>query len=135
MTSRTTPDTREFHIGDILSVTSGRLVSPDHIGGVYNLLGWMVDEDLMTHQLPRVSEECEGFLRDLFPDLAGVDASSAVITSEAECATWLASLEPDFGTHREVPRLPRVDHTAIDPITEIRLRRPDAQIITLGDLP
>lgn len=125
-------ETKSFHIGDILSVTSERLVSLDHIGGVYNILGWMVnDDELMTHQLPRVSDECAPLLRDLFPDLAAIDVNGATITSEAECVAWLASLEPMYGTHRDVPRLPREDHTEIDPIAEIKMKRPDLPIIQL----
>lgn len=124
-----TSDTKSFHIGTILSAMTGRLVSPDHIGGVYEILGWMVDEPLMTHQLPRVSRECEPFLRDVFPDLAAIDVNAATITCEAECATWLASLEPTYGTHRDVPRLPADEHTAINPIAELKLHHPDVPIV------
>lgn len=35
----------EFHVGDILSVITDRLVSPKHIGGVYDILGFMAGED------------------------------------------------------------------------------------------
>lgn len=127
-------ETREFHIGDILSVTTGVLVSPEHIGGVYKILGWMVDEDLMTHQLPRVSRECEPFLREMFPDLADVEIPDGTVTDEASMWAFLASLEPTLGTHRDVPRLPRVDHTPIDPTSEIKMIRPDLPIIGI-DLP
>lgn len=123
--------TKRFHIGDILSVTHERLVSLDHIGGVYNILGWMSGEDLMTHQLPRVSDECAPSLREQFPDLAAIDMSGVKITSEAECVTWLASLEPEYGTHRDVEPLADGDHTHIDPIAEIKMIRPDAPIVAL----
>lgn len=126
-------ETRRFHVGDILSAMTGVLVSPRHIGGVYDILGWMVDENLMTHQLPRVSRECEGFLRELFPDLDAIDTDAIQVTNEAECLTWLASIEPAVGTHRDVPRLPRADHTQIDPIAEIKMLRPDVAIIHLGE--
>jgi hypothetical protein len=126
-------ETKRFHIGDILSVTTGRLVSPDHIGGLYNLLGWMVDEDVMTHQLPRVARECEPFLREQFQDLASIDASGVTLTCEAEVITWLASLEPAYGTHRDVPRLDRIDHTEIDPVAEIKMIRPDVIIVGMEE--
>lgn len=125
-------ETKSFHVGDVLSVMTGVLVSPDHIGGVYKILGWMVDDEgVMTHQLPRLSREVEPFLRKAFPDLAAIDMSAVSITSEAECIAWLASLEPEFGTHRNVPRLPREDHTDIDPIAELKMMRPDAPVIAL----
>lgn len=124
-------ETKRFHVGDILSVTHERLVSPDHIGGVYNILGWMSGEDLMTHQLPRVSDECAPLLREQFPDLAAIDMTDVKITSQAECITWLASLESEYGTHRDVRPLAADDHTRIDPICEIKMIRPDLPIIQL----
>lgn len=48
-------ETKSFHIGDVLSAMTGTLVSPRHIGGVYDVLNWMTGESLMTHQLPRAS--------------------------------------------------------------------------------
>lgn len=126
-------ETKQFHIGDILSVTSGILVSPSHIGGVYEILGWMVnDEGIMTHQLPRISFECEGFLKELFPELVSIDVASAGITDDESLALWFKSLEPIYGTHREVPRLPEEDHTHIDPIAELRMMKPGAEIIVVS---
>lgn len=129
--------TRRFHIGDILSVIHDRLVSPDHIDGLYRLLGWMVNEaGVMTHQLPRLSRECEGFLRETFPDLSELDVAAAMErikpTSLADIAAWFAELETDgVDLYRDVPRLPEVDHTPIDPLTELRMLRPDAEVIVV----
>lgn len=58
-----------FHISDILSVTTGRLVSYRHIDGVYAILNFMTGDSLFTHQLPRASRECESSLRAQFPNL------------------------------------------------------------------
>ena len=121
-------DTKAFHIGDILSVTTGRLVSPDHIGGVYNILGWLVGEDLMTHQLPRVARECEGFLREQFPDLPTED-DMPEFDGEESVLAWLAEAVAQHGETREVPKMPEVDHTQINPLMEFQLMRPDAEII------
>ena len=51
---------RDFHIGDILSVTTGRLVSPRRMDGVYDILNFMTGDNLFTHQLPRAARECAG---------------------------------------------------------------------------
>ena len=122
-------ETKDFHIGTILSITTGRLLSLDHIGGVYDILGWMTGEDLMTHQLPRASRECEAFLISQHPDLV-IDVPT--ITSEADLIAFLGSLYPTLGEFRPVEPLPTEDHTHIDPIAEIRMMRPDAQIIVVG---
>lgn len=121
-------DTKEFHIGDILSITTGRLVSPRHIGGVYEILGWMVSEDLMTHQLPRVGRECEPNLRRQHPDLAEVSVPDDV-RDEASVMAWLSHQVSLFGEKRPVARLDPADHTAIKPITEFVMKRPGMPII------
>lgn len=65
---------RNFHIGDILSITTGRLVSPRRMDGVYDILNYMTGDDLFTHQLIRAAEECAPALREQHPDLTDVDA-------------------------------------------------------------
>lgn len=122
--------TKRFHIGDILSVTTGRLVSRTHISGVYDILGWMTGEELMTHQLPRASDESEDFLRQQFPDLAAIEAPNG-LDSEEKVLVWLASIEAQHGSYRDVEPLAALDHTHIDPILELRLMRPDAEIIQI----
>lgn len=123
--------TKEFHIGDILSVTSGILVSPRHVGGLYDLLGWMTDGPVWTHQLPRVADECAPSLRQQFPDLAAVEVPEGLGSEEAVLA-WLAAQESAHGSTRMVERLAPDDHTSIDPISEIKMMRPDAPIIAVG---
>jgi hypothetical protein len=63
-------ETKKFHIGDVLSITTGLLVSPDHIGGVYNILNYMTRDNLFTHQLGRAADECKPYLLKQFPWLA-----------------------------------------------------------------
>jgi hypothetical protein len=123
-----TTDTRSFHIGDILSVTSGRLVSPRHIDGVSDLLGWMTGEKPMTHQLPRLSDECEPALREQFPDLAAVDVPKG-LDSEEKVLFWLGGLEGEYGTRREVAPLTPQEHTSIDPLVEMRMNHPHVRVL------
>lgn len=128
-------DTREFHIGDILSVTTGALVSPRHVGGVYDLLGFMTGEPLMTHQLPRASRECEPSLRAQFPDLACVEVPSPWPDGDPQTVVlgWLAEQVERYGETRQVEPLPPEDHTRIDPISELRMMRPDLPIVAVVD--
>ena len=61
--------TKKFHILDVLSVTTGRLLSPRGMDGIYDILGFMTGEDLFTHQLPRASDVCKPYLLRRFPKL------------------------------------------------------------------
>lgn len=60
---------KQFHISDVLSITTGRLVSTRHMDGVYDILNFMTGDNLFTHQLPRASDECKPYLLAQFPQL------------------------------------------------------------------
>src|SRR5690554_3531119 len=121
-------ETRQFHIGDVLSITDGKLVSPDHVGGVYKILNWMTGDNLMTHQLPRASRECEPFLKAQHPELGAVVVPDTINSMESALA-FLETLYPKFGQFVSVEKIPEQEHTQIDPIAEIKMIRPDLPII------
>lgn len=60
---------KEFSLGDVLSITTGRLLSERRIDGVYDILNWMTGDNLFTHQLPRASESCAPWLIEQYPQL------------------------------------------------------------------
>ena len=122
------PERKNFHIGDILTVTTGRLVSPRHIDGVYDILNWMTGDNLFTHQLPRASRECEQPLRAQFPDLAAV-VPPEDFGGEQGVFLWLAEQVDQFGATRDVAPLAADEHTRIDPFTEMRMVAPQAEVI------
>jgi hypothetical protein len=128
------PETRDFHLGDILSVTTGLLVSSRHIDGVYDILNWMTGDSLFTHQLPRAGEECKGPLLAQHPDLAGVQVPDA-FTGKEHVLAWLAEQVERYGETRPVTPLAEADHTRINPLDELRMIRPDMPVIAvdLGD--
>ena len=129
--------TRTFHLGDVLSVTTGRLVSPSHMDGIYGVLNWMTSDDLMTHQLPRAIDECQGPLLAQHPDLAAIEMPDDFGGKEG-VDRWLAEQVARYGETREVAPLTDGGHARIDPITELRQMRPDAGIVVVAvpdDLP
>ncbi len=115
--------TARFHLGDILSVTTGRLVSNRHIDGVYDVLNHMTGDNLFTHQLPRASEECKPHLMAQHPDLAEVPVPDE-FDGVAHVESWLAEQVARFGEYRDVAPLAAGDHTRIDPLTELQMMRP-----------
>lgn len=108
-------ESRSFELGDVLSITTGRLVSSRLIDGVYDILNYMTDDDLYTHQLPRASKECRPYLFDQHPQLVNVDATT--VTGE-NWQTWLDEQKKLYGDSLSVSPIPKDDHTIIDPIIE-----------------
>jgi hypothetical protein len=111
----------QFDLGDVLTITTGRLVSRDHIDGVYRILNHMTGDNLFTHQLPRAMDECRPDLLRQHPDLAAITVPDGIDSAET-CAAWLDSLEPVYGSVRDVEPLHPDDHTQIDPLAELGLR-------------
>lgn len=125
--------TKTFHIGDILSVTAGALVSPRHMDGVYDILNWMTGDELFTHQLPRALNECEPHLKAQHPDLAAIpvpDFSSVPRTDvEAAVKAWVNEQVARFGETREVAPMSASEHTRINPLDELAMNYPHVQVI------
>lgn len=125
----TTTETKSFHIAAILTIIDGKMIVP--MDEIYEILDWMTGESLMTHQLPRASRECEDTLKQAFPDLAEIKVPEGLKTWE-KVSAYRESLAPVYGTHRDVPKLDPLDHTTIDPIQELKMLRPDAEIIAVN---
>lgn len=109
-------ETKNFHIGDILTITTGRLVSPRHMEGVYDILGWMTGETLYTHQLPRVCREAQPVILAMHPQLAAVDKDAEINPGNLDA--WLAARVAEFGETLPVPKMTTDQHERIDPLSE-----------------
>ena len=107
--------TKKFHLGDVLSITTGRLVSPRQMVGVHDILNFMTGDDLSTHQLPRVGDECKPHLLEQFPQLAEVSAAGV---NGKNCVAWLAKRVAKYGEELEVKPVPRGAHQFKNPIVE-----------------
>lgn len=121
---------RAFHLGDVLSVTTGRLVSNRHMDGIYDVLNWMTSDDLYTHQLPRAMDEAKPEVLRQHPDLADLPVP-ADFAGKADVEAWLAEQVARFGEYRDLTPLPAGDHAVIDPIAELRMMAPDKPIIVV----
>jgi hypothetical protein len=93
-------ETRDFALADILTVTTGRLLSHRHIAGVYDLMGFMVGEDLMTHQLPRAMDACKPELERQMPWLVGLEPPARI--DQADLFAWITATEAKHGESHPV---------------------------------
>jgi hypothetical protein len=120
---------REFHLGDILTITTDRLVSPDGIAGAYNILNYMLDDNLFTHQLPRASEECKPFLLQQYPHLAEIVVPDK-FENEADVWKWLNTQVAKYGERLPVRQVPEPNHQ--NPIEELSDMVGPERILVVG---
>ena len=108
--------TREFDLGDVLSITTDRLVSPRHMDGIYDIINWMTGDSLFTHQLPRAADACKEPLLAQHPELRRVVVPDEFDGEEAVLA-WLETTKANYGPTRYVEPIENWDSQ--NPIEEL----------------
>lgn len=98
-------NTRTFTLADILTMTTGRLMSARGIEAVYDLANWMTGDNLMTHQLPRAADICGPALLTQHPQLVGIAPPEDI--DVPDLMAWLADAERQHG--QELPAAPLPD--------------------------
>ena len=102
-----------FHLGDVLSVTSDRLVSPRGMEGFVDILEFLTGVPLWTHQLPRAGEICKPWLLKCFPQF--VCDNGEDLDERLQCqgdndkivGIWLMEKVGKYGAQFQVFPLPR----------------------------
>jgi hypothetical protein len=140
---------KQFHISDVLSVTTGRLVSTRRIGGVYDVLNFLTGDELYTHQLPRASDECKPWLRTqfpaLFPEAPGMQKRLDHLSEQCEkangdrdklsavCNAWWRDIQEANGLPEMLTlyEMGAEMHTHIDPIEEAQAMMGDDRVIVV----
>lgn len=130
--------TRDFSLGTLLSCIDGRLMT--EFRNVHELLDWVTEDQLYTHQLPRAMDEAEPFLKAQFPDLTALLIDPTVFDGDtvdevqASITQFLDSLVADcgFSAAYSVPRMPKNEHTKIGPLEELAMNYPNKKVIAVN---
>jgi len=122
----------EFDLGTILTVTTGRLLTPSKgendngIDNLYKILEWMTGESPFTHTLGRFADECSPYLLKQFPELknADVDILDEMMEkfgSKVGIQLWLLKCVRKWGMKEiyNVKPLPKGIHEYKNPLTEL----------------
>lgn len=146
-----TTETKPFPLRVVLTVTTGRLLTEpkgdrdNGIGDLYELLNWMTDDELFTHQLPRAANECKPWLLRWFPELerygsvealAGLDMLLVNHQGRDAIPAWLDGMafiggKPSY----DVPRMPADDHERKHPYDELVAMRGTDEGIVIVETP
>jgi hypothetical protein len=118
--------TRRFHIGDILSIITGKLVSPRGVDGIYDILGYMTDDDPHTVQLGRFIEECLPYLKQQIGEtIQPYSEVPEAIKDKLALYKWLREVTAKLGDDPflKVRKISQNDHVVMDVTTELELDR------------
>lgn len=121
-------EAERFHLGDLLSITTGRVLAPDGVAAFYRVCDYMTGQSHLTHQLPRAAEEVNPYLLEQHPWLADVQVPDD-IEDMAGLVAWLSRATVEHGEFHEVRPLPFGAYVGREPIAELREIAPHMQII------
>ena len=102
---------KKFHIGDVLSITTGRLVSPRGMEGVHDIVNFIMCEEPSTYQYLDADliivalEILKLYLLKQHPQLKDVDASEVTPENWQE---WLDKQIARYGEYLIVRRVPGI---------------------------
>ncbi|WP_027930726.1 DUF7736 domain-containing protein [Amycolatopsis thermoflava] len=109
-----------FHLGDLLTIATGQLLSPRGLPGVQQFVDHVTGQSHLTHQIPRAIEETRPFLLQQHPWLAGITVPAGLDT-EANVTAWLKVAGERYGEWHEVEPMPAV--TSKPPLGDIEATR------------
>jgi len=92
-----------FHISDILSVTTGRIVSQNYVDGLYRVVNYMTESRVSARQLDIARQVCAKYLLQAMPELKDVNPNEV---TEDNYTDWIQLQEQRFGDHVFVKPLP-----------------------------
>lgn len=97
--------TRNFDIGDVLSVSTGQLVSDSGMDGVYDILGFMThDPYITTVGLAVVADACKKEILRQHPQLTGLRYTGP--STSQGVAEWVNLQAETYGRELPVSPLP-----------------------------
>lgn len=126
-----TNQSRTFHLSDVLSITTHRLVSTRHMAGVRDILNYMTGDDLFEHQIPRAVDACTPALLEQYPQLQKIDASCV---DNQNWRAWLAEQVQLLGETLEVRPLTRGQYKHQDPIEEAERLVGKGRVLVVVDI-
>ena len=92
----------KFHIGDVVSVTTGKLLSPRKMEGIYEILDFLTGDSLYTHELPFASKFAKPYLLSQHPELSGINKDEINTENYKE---KLDALVAEYGEYLEITNI------------------------------
>ncbi len=106
---------RNFDLGTVLTITSGRLFT--NMDNVYDILNYLSNDEIYTHQIPRVMKVAQVHVLGRYPQLDGV-GKDVIINSEQDVKAFIDEQKGIYGDSFGLSPMTEEMYQHIDPIEE-----------------
>lgn len=117
-------DTKEFPTLDVVTVATGTMLSDRGIGAVYEVCDWMLNDQLMTHQLPKASRTLEPHIYQQHPWIADLNVPTGDLAALNALCTQITEAHGDTLTLNRADTPEWVTGNAIADMIQIADGRP-----------
>ena len=107
---------RTFDLGTVLTVTSGRVFTS--IDNFYDILNYLSNDKIYTHQIPRVITIAKSYVLERYPQLDGV-GKDVVINNKQDVETFIGEQKSIYGDSFVLSPMTGEIYQHIDPIDEL----------------
>ena len=105
---------RTFPIAVVLTVATDLLLC--HMDDLYEVLNYLTDDNIYTHQIPRALRVCGPAVLAQHPDLAAITVPDTLDGAEA-VNEWLDGITAGYGTERELTPVSEWQH--VHPVEDL----------------
>lgn len=110
--------TRRFHLGEILTATTGIYLCPDGLDGFIKLVDYVTGQIHFDHQLGRAGQDIAPYIRGQLPWTAEITVPP--IADETEGRVFLAEVADRYGEFHVLEPMPEGMYVGREPIAELR---------------
>lgn len=111
---------QDYELADILSITTGRMLSRRNMAGVQDILTLLTRDGIFTHQIPRAVTACAPHILSQHPQLESVCLPDDLEPDDIDA--WLDEIEQRFGRTLPLTPLPDGAWEHRNPIEELAER-------------
>lgn len=94
-------ETKVFHLGDVLSITTGMQLSPRYMDGIFEIVRYLTGEAPAFEDLGQTMVRCRPYLFAMLPDLESIEVADVEFEN---WRPWLDEQVSVFGEWIEVTR-------------------------------
>ena len=69
-------DYKQFDLGAILNITTGKLLTS--MDDVYEILNYLTENNVFTHEIPKVMDRAKLYILSKYPELKDVDMNISI---------------------------------------------------------
>lgn len=97
---------KTFTLGQVLTVTSGRMLCEGGMKDLYEILNYLTGDEIYTHQIPSALDQCRPYVLSSYPFIETIDVYGI---NRANFIESISDMKMRYGDEFELDHIPHED--------------------------